>query len=198
MGKSLIGQILIQEGKITEEQLNEALEYHMRWGKRIGESLVQLGFINEVELCKTLSKKISVPLIDISKIEPEKITKNLLKIIPIEMARQFRMVPIAIRAVQGEDKLILAASDPTSLDVKKSVEEKVGPAYVVMLAPDRDIDWFIRKYYLGDQEAKEVDYISNITHVEDTITSFTDTFWDESVNQAKDKNDPSKDGKSSQ
>ena len=63
-GPLRIGEMLVAEKLLTTEQLNEAIEAQYLYGSRLGTSLVELGYIDEETICKTLSCKLSLPYIE--------------------------------------------------------------------------------------------------------------------------------------
>src|SRR5688572_575928 len=112
MSRLRLGEIMIQEGHIDEAQLQSALGHQRRWGKKLGECLVQLGFVPEVELARTLAKAMRLPVIDLSKIDSAKITKEILSYVSLNISRAQRIVPLAIKEIKGRRRLVLATSDP--------------------------------------------------------------------------------------
>jgi len=185
MTRVRLGEILIQEGKLDTTQLQAALAYQRRWGKKMGECLVQLGFISEVELCHTLSKALRIPLIDITKIDPGRITRELLNHITIQSARANRLVPIALKEIRHKKRLVVATSDPTNYRLFDELQFKSGYPLLVMVAPDSDVEWFIRRYYMGETETLPINYISGINVMDDETTEgaaipdpISSIFWD--------------------
>ena len=78
-----IGQLLIQSGRIDGWQLQSALAHQRRWGGRLGEALVGLGFVSEPVLLAELSRQLTVPYIELGeryvppaivRLVPEKLT----------------------------------------------------------------------------------------------------------------------------
>ncbi len=59
-----IGDLLIREGLISKEQLDKALQEQKQNGTRVGYNLVKLGFVQEIELTKTLAKQYKMPAVD--------------------------------------------------------------------------------------------------------------------------------------
>ncbi len=186
MGRLRLGELLILERKIDDTQLKSGLAYQRRWGKKLGESLVILGFISELDLCQTLSKAMRIPLIDVTKIDSAKVTREVLDKVTVQQARASRVVPLAIKSIRGKTRLVVASSDPTNYKFFDDLQFKLSMPILVMVAPDSDVEWFIRKYYLGDSEALPLNYIDEISvvtssgqvgsSIPDPISSI---FWDE-------------------
>jgi len=106
--KIRIGDLLIQNQLITEDQLMEALASQKSSGKKLGRALIDLGFIEEDKMLGLLSKQLGVPFIDLKNydFEPE-ITQRL----PETYARRFR----ALLLTQEGDSLVVGMADPTDI-----------------------------------------------------------------------------------
>ncbi len=167
MSRARLGEILLQEGKIDQTQLKTALAYQRRWGHKLGQALIQLDFITELDLCQTLSKALRVPLIDISKIESSKITKEILHPIDLHTARTHRIVPLSIKEIRNKRRLVVGTSDPTNYQIFDDIQFKSGLPLLIMISPDSDIDWFIRKYYMNETEVLPINYVSGISVIDE-------------------------------
>jgi type IV pilus assembly protein PilB len=92
--KKIIGEILKEKRLITDEHLKQALEYQKNNpGKRIGEILIELGYINYEDLAKTLAESLNISYIDLLK---EEIDKNLVLRFDIDTLKQYKFIPIKI------------------------------------------------------------------------------------------------------
>jgi len=92
--KKLIGQVLKEKGLVTNEQLNQALEYQKNNpAKRIGEILIELGYINYEDFAKALAESLNIPYIDLLK---EEIDENLVLRFDIDILKQYKFIPIKI------------------------------------------------------------------------------------------------------
>lgn len=166
--KLRLGEILLAEKKIDEAQLKSALAYQRRWGKKFGDCVVDLNFISELELVQCLSKHLRIPMIDVTRIESSKITQSVLDHIDLATARKHRVVPLAVKEIKKKKRLVIATSDPTNYAVFDEIQFKAGLAILIMVAPDSDIDWFVRKYYMDEGEALPFNYVSGISIIEDS------------------------------
>ncbi|MFN4245968.1 MAG: GspE/PulE family protein, partial [Brevinematia bacterium] len=91
--KKLIGQVLLEKGLVTNEQIQQALEYQKTKypNKRIGEILVEVGFITEEDLAKALAESLNIPYVDILNTE---VDEDLLLKIPSKVIYQYKFIPI--------------------------------------------------------------------------------------------------------
>ena len=105
MGKKL-GQMLVSDGRITEEQLELALERQAEMGGKLGECLVELGLIeNEDEIREILNRQFGSGALKLSEMELEPDVVNL---VPGDMARKFG----AIAVDRDGNSLTVAVSNP--------------------------------------------------------------------------------------
>jgi type IV pilus assembly protein PilB len=147
MARLKLGELLIERGLIHPDQLEVALTHQQRWNKRLGKCLLDLNFIKEKQLYEILAKSLKVPIIDLTRIRPETITRDLLKTIPQKVARANRVVPLSIQTVRRRERLIVATPDPLNYGALEQVRYTSPLPLFVMIAPESDLDWFIDRYY---------------------------------------------------
>ena len=75
--KQRIGEKLVEDGKITQDQLEAGLEYQRKNGFPLGKILEHLGFVSEVEIIEALSRQLGVPYIDLLEEASEKLLKKM-------------------------------------------------------------------------------------------------------------------------
>lgn len=143
MQKNLkLGEVLLETGYITEEQLNEALEYQKSsmTGKMLGDVLSELGFITEEDKIKALSKRLNVRIM-----KPEQMKSGVeaIAMVPKETAEQQGLVPIQ---VQGEN-LLVVTDNPLNYYGFEELEALTGKKVVAMLAAKKDVEEAIERNY---------------------------------------------------
>ena len=140
-----LGQLLVDARLITQEALDDVLALQKRDGRRLGTLIVERGHISEVQLTQILSHQLSVPWVSLMKIE---FSRQLLNLVPRELAEQFCVLPIYVRRPRGQgDTLYIAMEDPTNEDVIRAVSAHAGIPVRPMIAPPSDIRSAIRAYY---------------------------------------------------
>ena len=108
-GKKLrIGDLLIQQNVITEDQLMEALAHQKESGQRLGRVLADKGFVDEDQMLTILSKQLEIPFVDLGRFEFD---ADLVRKLPETMARRFRAI---ILKDQGKD-LLVGMTDPMDI-----------------------------------------------------------------------------------
>ncbi|HEX8211767.1 MAG TPA: type IV-A pilus assembly ATPase PilB [Longimicrobium sp.] len=105
-----IGEQLVRENLINQEQLSRALDDARANGTRVGFSLVKLGFLAEQDLVRALARQHRVPAVDLERV---KLDPRILKLIPTEIATKHQVLPL--RRVGRT--LTVAMSNPTDLGV---------------------------------------------------------------------------------
>ena len=146
MATKLLGQLLVTSNVITEEQLREAIGLQRKQGGRLGTNLVKLGYLTEEKLVAFLSKQWGVPAINLSdyKIEP-----SVLKLIPIEIARKYLIIPVA----RVGATLTITMADPSNVFVIDDVKFMTGYNVEVVVSSESSIIHAITSYYRGGGDA---------------------------------------------
>src|ERR1035437_8695793 len=102
----LIGEMLLEEGIITKEQLKDALEEQKRTGTRIGEILIKMRYISKEILWTFLGYQMGVPFINLD--EAPEVRPEVLKCLPETLMRNEKLMPVS---KQGR-VITVAMSDP--------------------------------------------------------------------------------------
>jgi len=103
-GKSL-GEILIEAGIVTKEQLDEALAYGKATGKRLGEALVDKGLITRDHIYWALGQQYGVSQVEVN---PDMMDRDLLGRFPSSVLREHLLLPL----IETEDELVVLTPDP--------------------------------------------------------------------------------------
>ncbi|MGM0954069.1 MAG: GspE/PulE family protein [Pseudomonadota bacterium] len=106
--KIRIGDLLVQEEVITEDQLMTALREQKNTGRKLGRTLVEMGYVEEDTLLNILSRQLKVPFVQLRHYQ---FNNELVKKLPEAMARRFRAI---VLAQQGEE-LLVGMADPLDL-----------------------------------------------------------------------------------
>jgi len=106
--KVRLGEILVQQGLLTAEQLNQALEEQKRSGRKLGRVFIDSGFVTETQISEALARQLQIPFIDLKNFnaDPEAVRR-----LPEAQARRFRAVVLEDRG----DSYRVGMVDPTDL-----------------------------------------------------------------------------------
>ena len=155
--KMRIGEMLLAQKYITQEQLDQALEEQKKTGKRLGRTLVDLKFMPEERLVEILSKQFEVPYVKLENfaLDPEAYTY-----LPEDLCRTYKVVPLFIskgeddRRVQRE-AMTIAMTDPTNMRVINIVKFKVKMEVDIVMASDADVVKTIDRVFSGHSTSEE-------------------------------------------
>ena len=164
--KRHLGQILISQGVITEDQLRIALLEQLKTNQPVGRLLVQLGFVSEATLRDALSEKLGLQSVDLSQIV---VDAAALKLVPREFAKRHNLFPVALD--RERRRLILAIADTNNVVALDQVRAQLrGEIEVdIRLAGETEISRAIDQYYghdfsidgiLHEIETGEIDFQS--------------------------------------
>jgi len=145
-----LGELLVESQIITRGQLHEILDLQERDGRRLGTLLVESGVVSETQVTQILSQQLSVPWVSLYHID---FSRQLLNLVPHEIAEKYCLVPIFVRRVRGlGETLYVAMDDPTDEAAQREVKQYSGLPVRAMIAPPSDIRAAIRVYYESETE----------------------------------------------
>jgi len=127
-----LGEVLVQNKIITEDQLKEALKRQYQQGGFLGTNLVLLGFLNEEALMNVLSTTLGIQSINLTGFE---ITPLLQRMLPFEKVTLHCVLPVALEG----NTLIVAMADPTDIKIQNDLEYTLNRSIRGVLAPETDI-----------------------------------------------------------
>jgi len=145
MARVLLGRILVDEGRISELQLRTAITHQSRWGGRIGEALVHMGFVSEQVMLHALSRQLGVPLVEIG---PRQIPPAVWRLVPERLIRERRIFPISLVTTR-RGPLVVALSDPANLAILDEVAFATNMTVRPALAGAADIAQAIARHLDG-------------------------------------------------
>ena len=135
-----LGELLVETGLLSEENLTRALSEQRTQRKKLGEVIVSLGMATEEEIAQALSIQLGIPLIDLANtpVEPQAI-----ELIPEKVSRKHLIVPISIEVRD----LHIAMADPLSFEAFEDVRFASGYTIKPAIATRTDILWAIDQHY---------------------------------------------------
>lgn len=106
--KIRLGDLLVQDGLITEEQLQAALSEQKRQGRKLGATLISMGYVTEDQVLDSLARQLNVERVSMARYEfdPEVVRK-----LPETLARRFRAIVLA----DDGESLLVGMADPTDI-----------------------------------------------------------------------------------
>jgi type IV pilus assembly protein PilB len=139
-GGEPFGALLVRRGFVSEDDVAQALIVQTDSGKRLGETLVEMGALNERELILVLADLLHMQVVDLRRHNPD---PDSLKLVPERVVRQHMAMPVRL----DDDGLQVAVSDQPSVTVRALLTESTDHPIRFVLAPQSDIQWAIDSSY---------------------------------------------------
>ncbi|MGL4932914.1 MAG: MSHA fimbrial ATPase MshE [Aeromonas sp.] len=139
--KMRLGDLLVQELIISDDQLQLALQQQHQTGRKLGSTLIELGFISEVQLLQFLARQLDVPFFDLNNLT---IDAAAVPLLPEVQARRYRALAVNLT----DDRVTVAMSDPADLSALDAIAALLRPREMV-LAVAREgqlLEYFDRLY----------------------------------------------------
>jgi MSHA biogenesis protein MshE len=106
--KIRLGDVLVAQKAISQEQLGTALEQQKKSGRKLGRVLVELGFVNDDQICEAISRQLNIPFINLKFYN---LNQDVVRRLPEAQARRFRAVVLERRRTG----YLVGMADPTDL-----------------------------------------------------------------------------------
>ena len=156
-----IGEILLSDGKITREQLEEALT-HQRDGRReLGKTLYSLGYINEADLAEAMAKRFNLEYVEITEKDVERKAASL---VDQRVLRKHGALPLRVE----NGRLIVAMSDPSNFYALEDLRMLSGHPVTPVVAAEGEIRRvFDRTFAIGQEVTEMLEEAAGEGFVED-------------------------------
>ena len=161
--KMRLGDLLVQEQIISDDQLQLALQQQRQTGRKLGTTLIDLGFISEVQLLTFLARQLDVPFFDLNNLT---IDVSAVALLPEVQARRYRALAVNLT----DDKVTVVMSDPADLSALDAIAALLSPRELV-LAVAREgqlLEYFDRLY----RRTREIENFAVQLHEEHQETGF--------------------------
>ncbi|NQU06618.1 MAG: Flp pilus assembly complex ATPase component TadA, partial [Calditrichaeota bacterium] len=158
-----LGEILIDSGLITQEQLDPALSQSLRSRTRVGQVLIEMGFITEAAIYSALGGQLGIPFVSLEyySADPE-----VINLIPEQLARRNKILPL----FRVHDSLTLGMADPLNLAVIDHVVRATGLEIEPAICCEKDLSKAIDHYYGTSSDMNEmIQVLDDETEEEDDV-----------------------------
>ncbi len=135
-----LGQVLVDEKIITEEQLEEALSRQKVTKKRLGQVIVDMGFTTERVMLQSLAKRLNIHYVDAPLFEVE---IDVVRVVPEAFARKYNIVPLTLHL----GILTIAMNDPLDFNCLEDLRMITGFEVKAAISPLSEIEIAINRVY---------------------------------------------------
>ena len=149
-----VGRVLVKMGKVTREQVHEALEIQAQKGGPLGQILVDLGYIDEDALTFALAFQAGMEYVDLDKLD---IPDAVIKQIPAQMANAYKVLPLEFD--EGAQRLVVAVGSPDNFRATDDLRTLMSFDVTAKIAEADKLERALQKYY--DVELESIGEIIN-------------------------------------
>ena len=149
--KVRLGDLLVQKGIITEEQLSEALKQQKEKKLMLGEMIVSMGFDSQSQINDVLCEHLNIDFVDMREEEPD---PQVLSLLDESIMRKYTLVPLR-HDNNNAGALQVAMADPMNILAMDDINIITGMQVVPILANAQDINAFLDKAF-GQQQAQNI------------------------------------------
>ncbi len=158
MSTNRLGELLVRNQLISDDQLAKAIAEQKKEGVRLGAALIKLGYVQENDLASFLSKHYGVPSINLAEFD---VDPAVVALIPSAVAQKYQLVPIN----RAGATLIVAMSDPSNIFAIDDIKFMTGFNVEVVVASEAAIKDAIDSYY--DQSSTLADVMDGLEDFDD-------------------------------
>lgn len=133
-----LGDILVQDGLITSDQLRVALEFQKRDNRRLGEILIEKGWIDDLRLTRYLADAFQITF---RRLRVEDCDLSVLEKIPLDLIETHQIFPVSFQNQQ----LVVAINDPLNISALQEVEYKTGLRVMPVMVSREDLQLCFRE-----------------------------------------------------
>jgi type IV pilus assembly protein PilB len=144
-----LGDILLEGGFVTRDQLTEAYDEHQRLGRSLGRVLVDRGILSESQLVAALAQQIGLRFVDLSEFP---VDGSAVARVPEPVCRRHTALPIAYE----EGRLLVAMADPANVFAIDDIRSLTGLEVKPLVATRADVIQAINRYHRADTELDDI------------------------------------------
>jgi type IV pilus assembly protein PilB len=144
-----LGDILLEGGHVTREQLEHAVQEQRRLGRSLGRVLVDLGVLSESQLVAALATQIGMRFVDLS---DHPVDGSAVSRVPDAVCRRHTALPIGYE----DGKLVVAMADPANVFAIDDIRAATGLEVLAVVATKADVTAAINRYHRGEAELDDL------------------------------------------
>ncbi len=147
--KKPLGEILLDQGIINQQQLDEALEEQKKSGRLLGRVMVDMGFISEDRILEALGIQVGMRVSSLSDLN---IPEEVINMLPASVAQVYNVIPVKFE----DNVLTVALSDPLNVNVLDDLRFVLNCKVQGAIASEEEISEALEKYYGGTSKEESI------------------------------------------
>ena len=144
-----LGEMLLNAGIITQQDLDRGIELQKKSKERLGTVLIDNGIITESQLIEVLRMQLGIEFIDLGKVS---IPTELAQVLPKSIAQQYQVVPVKL----SKDELYIAMADPLNFYAVEEARRAAKKKIVPLVSTKDGIEHAIQVLYSSEGAAKAI------------------------------------------
>ncbi|GEL97147.1 GspE/PulE family protein [Cellulomonas terrae] len=144
-----LGEILLDDGLVTEAQLLAALDETLARGTTLGRTLVELGVLTESQLVKALANQVGMDFVDL---DDYPVDRTAVSLVPGALCRRYSVLPVALEG----GSIVLATSDPGNVMAVDDVRSVSGMSVIPVIATHDNLLRAIDRFCRADDEMEDL------------------------------------------
>ncbi len=147
--KRRLGQVLVDAGLITDQDVQRALGVQKMGGGRLGAILVRLKIVSETDIRRALSEQLGIEVADLAGVEPD---ETVLKLLPREIIKKYEAIPVKVEG----NRLLVAMKDPYNFTAIDDIRFYTGMSVVVLACTEGDYARFLEDHLQAQSLIEEI------------------------------------------
>ncbi|GIG24247.1 GspE/PulE family protein [Cellulomonas denverensis] len=144
-----LGEILLDEGLVSEAQLMAALDEQMARGQSLGRTLVEIGILTEGQLVAALARQVGMAFVDLDEYP---VDRSAVTMVPAALCRRYTVLPVGFQ----DGALVLATADPGNVVAVDDVRTVSGMSVLPVVATFENVTRAIDRYCRADGEMEDL------------------------------------------
>jgi type IV pilus assembly protein PilB len=144
-----LGEILLDEGLVSEAQLMAALDEQMARGQSLGRTLVEIGVLTEGQLVAALARQVGMAFVDLDEYQ---VDRSAVSMVPAALCRRYTVLPVGFQ----DGALVLATADPGNVVAVDDVRTVSGMAVLPIVATYENLSRAIERFCRADGEMEDL------------------------------------------
>ncbi|MEJ5944655.1 ATPase, T2SS/T4P/T4SS family [Pseudokineococcus basanitobsidens] len=148
--RARLGDILVADGVVTAEQLDDALAAQQSTQQRLGQALVSTGALTEAQLVATLAAQVGLEFVDLGEhpVDPSAVAR-----VPAALCRRSSLLPLR---VDEQRRLVVAMADPGDVVAVDDIRSITGLEVVPVVATRDDVRAAVERYCRADADLDDL------------------------------------------
>ncbi|MFL6071533.1 MAG: GspE/PulE family protein, partial [Actinomycetes bacterium] len=167
-----LGDILLQDGLVTEDQLFAAFREHKEQGRALGRVLVDQGVLTESQLVAALAQQIGLEFVDLGEYP---VDGSIIARVSGAICRKHSALPLR---VDDEGKLLLAMADPANVFAIDDIRSIMGMDVRPVVATRADVIAAIDRYFRADSDLDDLTHVLEDSEVDDDLANLKEVVED--------------------